>query len=300
MPTVVGVRFHPIGKLYHFDASALTGLRAGDRVIVETARGKQMGEAVMFIPPERQQPGDGGYRPIDRLATPQDLVLQQMWQSREIEAMIECRARAHELGLAVKIVRAEYNYDGSRLTFFYSTEGDDKANTASLRPDMQRRFPKAHVELRQIGPRDVAKLLGGLGACGLETRCCSMFLTDFSPVSIKMAKEQGISLNPQEITGMCGRLRCCLVYEYEQYVTARKTLPKRGKRVGTPRGEGKVIDVNPLKQTVYVELAEARSEFSKDELVPLDELEALQKKSEAPCDRHEGGGCTCGKARRRK
>jgi cell fate regulator YaaT (PSP1 superfamily) len=99
---------------------------------------------------------------------------------------------------------------------------------------------------------------------------------------------------------MCGRLRCCLVYEYEQYVTARKTLPKRGKRVGTPQGEGKVLDVNPLKQTVYVELAESRAEFSKDDLVPLEELEALKQKSEAPCDRHEGGGCTCGKARRRK
>jgi cell fate regulator YaaT (PSP1 superfamily) len=226
--------------------------------------------------------------------------MQQMWQARETEAMIEGRARAAELGLPLKIVKADYNYDGSRLTLLYTTEGDDKANTGSLRADMQRRFPKSHVELRQIGPRDVAKILGGLGACGLETRCCSMFLTEFSPVSIKMAKEQGISLNPQEITGMCGRLRCCLVYEYEQYVAARKALPKRGKRVGTPRGEGKVIDVNPLKQSVYVDVGEARVEFGKDELVPLEELEALKKKSESPCARHEGGGCNCGKSRPRR
>ena len=299
MNTVVGVRFSKIGKLYHFDYARLPGLRLGDRVIVETVRGRQMGEAVVFIPPEKQQAGDGGYKSVDRLATPQDLVLQQMWQARETEAMIECRARAAEMRLPIKIVRAEYNYDGSRLTFFFSSESDEKENTRTLRADMQRQFAKPHVDLRQIGPRDVAKLLGGLGACGLETRCCSMFLTEFSPVSIKMAKEQGISLNPQEITGMCGRLRCCLVYEYEQYLAARKTLPARGKRVGTPRGEGKVIDVNPIKESVYVEIGEGRYEFVKDELTPLDELEALKSKSEQPCDRHLGGGCTCGKARKK-
>ncbi len=108
--------------------------------------------------------------------------------------------------------------------------------------------------MRQIGPRDVAKIIGGMGACGLETRCCSKFLTDFSPISIKMAKAQGISLTPSEITGMCGRLRCCLIYEYEQYVKARKTLPKRKKRVVTPNGEGMVIDVAPLSGMVTVKL----------------------------------------------
>ncbi|MBI3761000.1 MAG: stage 0 sporulation family protein [Chloroflexi bacterium] len=299
MPSIVGVRFHKIGKLYHFDASALPDLREGDRVIVETARGKQMGEAVAFVPFETQQSAEGGYKPIERMATPRDLVMQQMWHAKETEATIECRARAAELQLPVKVVMAEYNYDGTRLTFLFSAEGDDKADTRSLRADMQRLFPKPHVELRQIGPRDVAKILGGLGACGLETRCCSMFLTEFSPVSIKMAKEQGISLNPQEITGMCGRLRCCLVYEYEQYVAARKSLPRRGKRVGTPKGEGKVLDVNPLKESVFVEIGEAQFEFSKEELVPLDELEALKTKSDSPCDRHEGGGCNCGRAKKK-
>ncbi len=128
-----------------------------------------------------------------------------------------------------------------------------------------------------------------------------MFLTDFSPVSIKMAKDQGISLTPSEITGMCGRLRCCLIYEYEQYVEARKQLPKRNKRVVTPKGEGKVIDVLPLSDRVMV-LIETEGErpqmftFDREEIQPWDELEALRRKSEAPCDRHEGGGCTCGKA----
>ena len=130
--------------------------------------------------------------------------------------------------------------------------------------------------MRQVGPRDVAKIVGGLGACGLETRCCSQFLTEFSPISIKMAKAQGISLNPAEITGMCGRLRCCLIYEYEAYVKAAKVLPKMNKRVVTPLGEGKVVNVMPLKQAVVVYLPDrGRTEFLKHEIEPWDELEAL-------------------------
>jgi cell fate regulator YaaT (PSP1 superfamily) len=151
--------------------------------------------------------------------------------------------------------------------------------------------------MRQVGPRDVAKILGGMGACGLEERCCSRFLTEFSPISIKMAKAQGISLNPQEITGMCGRLRCCLVYEYEQYVEARKHLPKRNKRVVTPMGEGRVYDVLPLKDAVIVVFEDGkRAEFLKHEVQPYDELKALEAKADAPCDKHENGGCNCGKA----
>jgi cell fate regulator YaaT (PSP1 superfamily) len=218
--------------------------------------------------------------------------------------MINCRARAAELKLAgVKIVAAEYNYDGSRLAFLFSTESEEKVDLKSLKRDMHELYPHTHIELRQIGPRDVAKIIGGMGACGLETRCCSKFLTDFSPISIKMAKEQGISLTPEEITGMCGRLRCCLIYEYEQYVEARKQLPKRNKRVVTPKGEGKVIDVLPMSNKVMVLLdGEDRyaTTFDHSELQPWDELEALRRKSEAPCDRHEGGGCTCGKSSPRR
>jgi cell fate regulator YaaT (PSP1 superfamily) len=302
-PNIIGVRFTKIGKIYHFDSGAVPDARTGEHVIVDTARGRHLGEVVQVLAEPPSMP-EGGWKPVERRATPRDLLLQQSWQAKQTEAMITCRARAAELKLAgVKIVAAEYNYDGSRLAFLFSTETEEKADLKSLRRDMQAAYPTSQVELRQIGPRDVAKLIGGMGACGLETRCCSKFLTDFSPISIKMAKEQGISLTPTEITGMCGRLRCCLIYEYEQYVEARKQLPKRNKRVVTPRGEGKVVDVLPMSNKVLVQIDAEEGKyimatFERDELQPWDELEALRRKSEAPCDRHEGGGCTCGKARK--
>ncbi len=303
-PNIIGVRFTKIGKIYHFDSSALPDVRAGERVIVDTMRGKHLGEVAIILKEIPPMP-EGGWKSVERRATPRDLLLQQSWQSKQTEAMINCRARAAELKLdGVKIIAAEYNYDGTRLAFLFSTETEDKVDLKSLKKDMQDLYPNTHTEMRQIGPRDVAKLLGGMGACGIETRCCSKFLTDFSPISIKMAKEQGISLTPEEITGMCGRLRCCLIYEYEQYVEARKQLPKRNKHVVTPRGEGKVKDVLPMSNKVIVAIeTEERSQwitFDKDEIQPWDELEALRRKSEAPCDRHEGGGCTCGKSSKQK
>src|SRR5512143_1281787 len=302
-PNIIGVRFTKIGKIYHFDTSAVPDVQVGEHVIVDTSRGKHLGEVMQVVKETPPQP-EGGWRSVERRATPRDLLLLQSWQSKQTEAMINCRARAAELRLdGVKIVSAEYNYDGSRLAFLFSTESEEKPDLKSLRKDMQATYPTSQVEMRQIGPRDVAKLLGGMGACGLETRCCSQFLTDFSPISIKMAKEQGISLTPTEITGMCGRLRCCLIYEYEQYVEARKQLPKRNKRVVTPRGEGKVVDVQPLSGRIMVLMDSDEDKhivitFDREELQPWDELDALKRKSEAPCDRHEGGGCTCGKARK--
>jgi cell fate regulator YaaT (PSP1 superfamily) len=302
-PQIIGVRFTRIGKIYHFNSSSLPDVGLGEHVIVDTARGKHLGEVVQVLQ-ETPHPPEGGWKSVDRRATPRDLLLQQSWQARQTEAMINCRARAAELGLKeVKIVAAEYTYDGARLTFLYSSDTEEKVDLKTLKKDMQRLHNGSQVDLRQIGPRDVAKLLGGMGACGLETRCCSKFLTDFSPISIKMAKEQGISLTPSEITGMCGRLRCCLIYEYEQYVEARKQLPKRNKRVVTPKGEGKVVDVLPLTNKVVVAI-EAEGErptwvtFDREEIQPWDELEALRRKAEAPCDRHEGGGCTCGKSKK--
>ncbi|MEW6094097.1 MAG: regulatory iron-sulfur-containing complex subunit RicT [Chloroflexota bacterium] len=282
-PLIVGIRFAQIGKSYHFDASSLPQIKSGDHVIVETSRGRQLGEVIQIVKDPVASPE--GWKPIERLATPRDLVLRRMWAQKELEAMIACRERAAQLKLSgVKIVTAEFSFDGTRLLLMYSTETEDKADLKSLRHDMQKQYPQSQVEMRQIGPRDVAKLLGGMGACGLETRCCSKFLTEFSPISIKMAKEQGISLTPQEITGMCGRLRCCLVYEYEQYAAARKELPKRNKRVVTPMGEGKVLDVNPLRMTVRVELPDVGGrEFHRDQVEPWDELEALRRKSEQPC-----------------
>ena len=297
-PSVVGIRFQEIGKLYHFEASSVPDLKPGDFVIVSTSRGREMGQ-VASLPSGPVAPPDGGLKPIERRATPQDLALRRAWSQRELEAMIECRAKASDLGLrGIKIAKAEYSFDGSRLTFLFTSEGDEKADLKDLRKQMQLLYRRTRVELRQIGPRDVAKILGGMGACGIEERCCSRFLTEFSPISIKMDKAQGISLNPQEITGMCGRLRCCLVYEYEMYVEARKTLPKRNKRVVTPLGEARVLDVVPLRGAVIVSFEDGkRAEFLKEEIHPYDELKALQDKSVAPCDRHENGGCDCGRSR---
>ncbi len=317
-PKIVGIRFSKVGKVYHFEATSLPDLQVGESVIVDTVRGRQIGEVIQQVenPPI---PPEGSWKPIERRATPADLRLRQTWVQKQVEAMINCRARAVELQLAgVKIVAAEYSFDGARLALMFSTETEDKVDLKSLRKDMQKLYPQSQVEMRQIGPRDVAKLLGGMGACGLESRCCSKFLTEFSPISIKMAKEQGISLTPSEITGMCGRLRCCLIYEYEQYVAARKELPKRGKRVVTPDGEGKVLDAYPLRSVVLVELDPKPQpperpdrperperferperpvvrEYPREDLEPWDELEALRRKSEAPCDKHEGGECDCGK-----
>lgn len=283
-PVVVAVRFSPVGKMYYFDASRLVDLKINDPVIVETSRGWQMGEVVQILDP-LPEPPEGGWKMVDRKATPVDLVQRQGWQRKEVEVVVACRARATELNIqGIKIIGAEYSFDGSRLAILFSTETEEKVDLKSLRQDMQKLYNPAQVELRQIGPRDVAKLIGGMGACGLEKRCCSMFLTEFSSISIRMAKEQGISLTPSEITGMCGRLRCCLIYEYEQYVAARAQLPKRNKRVITPNGEGRVIDVNPLMQTVYVEVGELGvREFQKTEIQPADELEAFQKKAQDGC-----------------
>lgn len=295
-PVVVGIRFQKVGKVYHFDASKFQGIQTGDFAVVETSRGRQLGEVVQIMD-DPQSPPEGNWKPIQRKATPRDLLLRQLWQRKELEAMINCRAKAAELKLQdIKIVAAEFSFDGVRLSFLYSTENGDKVDLRPLRSAMRRAYPKSRVDMRQIGPRDVAKIIGGMGACGLETRCCSMFLTEFSPISIKMAKEQGISLSPSEITGMCGRLRCCLIYEYEQYVNARKQLPKRNKRVVTPLGEGKVIDIYPLKDAVRVDLGDVgEHEFEREDIQPWDELEALRRKSQEPCDKHENGGCDCGK-----
>jgi cell fate regulator YaaT (PSP1 superfamily) len=299
-PFIVGIRFNPIGKIYHFDSSKLKDLKVGEHVIVNTSRGKHLGEVIQILEEKPSSPS-GGWKAVERRATPRDLLLRETWQAKQTKAMIECRARAAELKLnGVKIVAAEYNYDGSRLTFLFSTESEERVDLKSLKKDMNRKFRKSQVELRQIGPRDVAKIIGGMGACGLETRCCSKFLTEFSPISIKMAKAQGISLTPSEITGMCGRLRCCLLYEYENYVKARKQLPKRKKRVVTPNGEGVVIDVAPLSGMVTVKFdgdggRPNRQSFHRDDIEPWDELEALRRKSEAPCDKHNSGGCDCGK-----
>ncbi|MEA4906786.1 MAG: stage 0 sporulation protein [Chloroflexi bacterium] len=296
-PLVVGVRFSKVGKIYHFDASNVPDIKTGDSVVVETSRGWQLGQVAQLVPTPAPPP-DGSWKQVDRKASPRDLMMRMNWQQKEMAVVVNCKARAKELRLVgIKIVGAEYSFDGTRLSILFSSESEDKVELKSLRQDMQKLYSPSQVELRQIGPRDVAKIIGGMGACGLESRCCSKFLTDFSSISIRMAKEQEISLTPTEITGMCGRLRCCLIYEYEQYVEARKGLPKKNKRVVTPQGEGKVVEIIPLRHVVVVDLPEVgRREFTREELEPADELERLQKKMQSPCGSEGGGTCDCGQS----
>lgn len=290
--SVVAIRFQKLGKLYHFKVGRHKEVVPGDHVVVETKRGQQLGQVMGFVEPDKAH-SQRGMRTVQRRATPRDLVMRQVWETKELDALITCREKAKELGGLddAKFVKAEYSFDGSWITVHYTTENKG-LNLQPLKTTLSRAY-RARVEMRLIGPRDVAKIMGGYGACGAP-RCCSTFLTEFSPISIRMAKAQGISLSPQEITGMCGRLRCCLVYEYEQYVEARKTLPKVGKMVGTPFGDGKVKDVRVLRDSVLVEVEGEFHEVPREQLEPLAELKALQEKAEKGCDRHEGGGCTCG------
>lgn len=282
-PFIVGVRFSKIGKAYHFDATKFPELKLGDTVVVETSRGWQLGEVCELVK-QPQNPPEGGWKPINRLATSRDLVLQQLNRQKEQAVVEACRQRAVQLKLeGVKIIMAEYAFDGSRLAIHFSTESEEKVELKSLRQDMQKQFAPVQVELRQIGPRDVAKFMGGMGACGLETRCCTRFINEFNSISIKMAKEQGISLTPSEITGMCGRLRCCLYYEYEFYHTARQQMPKKNKVVKTPAGEGKIIDAFPLRDSVMVELFDSGyREYKVSEITVIEEAEAQRGNMDRP------------------
>lgn len=268
---VVAIRFSKVGKLYHFDARNLDDIKESDWVAVETSRGWQLGEIAKIVGYINES-SEGNWKLIDRKATDADLEQRKKHEVLENELVDFARKTITRRNLdGVKIVSCEYSLDGSRLTILYSFEGDNKIDLRFLRNDISQESGISQVELRQIGPRDVAKIFGGMGACGLPTRCCSKFLTDFSSISIRMAKTQGISLTPAEITGMCGRLRCCLIYEYEHYAENRKLLPKRNKRVMTPIGEGKVIDVLPLKMGVVVLIPEiGRKEFNISDIQLLD------------------------------
>jgi cell fate regulator YaaT (PSP1 superfamily) len=282
---LVGVRFYPVGKSYHFDASDWPDLKQGDFVIVETARGRQVGQVTVLDP----QPSDdtpSNLKPIESIATGRDMALRCHWQGKEAEALEICQQAARRLNLPIKLIKAEYSFDGTRLLFLYTAE--NKVNTHKLKQEITPSF-RARIEFRLVGPRDAAKTLGGYGACG-ELRCCNRFLTNFSSISIKMAKEQEINLNPQEITGVCGRLRCCLAYEYGQYVEARKGLPKRGKEIGTSKGRGVVTEVLPLKGAVMVRVDELQFEVAREDILPLEGLaQTAPAPSQASSSRRRGG-----------
>ena len=249
--------------MYYFDPIGFRDLRVGEYVVVETARGEEAGKVVIPAHEVSDEEIVRRLKPISRLASALDLMQMAYYQYRERDALTRCQEKVHEHNLPMKIVRAEYSYDGSRLVFFFAAE--KRVDFRALVQDLARSF-RARIELRQIGVRDEAKLMGGLGRCG-QTLCCTTWLTEFSPVSIKMAKAQDLPLSPMDISGVCGRLLCCLAYESDYYAEVKRRLPKRGKAIDTPRGRGTVTRVDMLKETVYVELDDQETvEFSHEEL----------------------------------
>lgn len=249
MANIAGIRFKRAGKIYYFDAKDIE-LKAGDYAVVKTSRGMEMGHVV--IAPGQIQAAESGeaLSPIVRKATPEDIAKTEELDTKAEEALIECGKMIAELNLQMKLLSAEYSLDSSRLTFLFSAE--DRVDFRELVRRLSGQF-KVRVELRQVGSRDEAKLLGSFGRCGRQL-CCASFLTEFNPVSIKMAKDQDLPLNPMKISGACGRLMCCLAYEGEQYRAMKEKMPKVGQRVSTRLGEATVVGNNPLKETVMVEL----------------------------------------------
>jgi cell fate regulator YaaT (PSP1 superfamily) len=245
MIRIVPLKFQQAGRQYDFNATTLE-LKAGDKVIVETDRGRAM--AIVVIPPrevEDDQVPDG-LKSILRLASEEDLAMAETNAAREKDAHRYCADRIHERQLEMKLVRAEYAFDGSKIIFYFTADG--RIDFRELVKDLAHHF-HTRIEMRQIGVRDEAKLVGGLGICGREL-CCSSFLTQFSPVSVKMAKEQGLALNPTKISGQCGRLLCCLGYEFETYSELKKGMPKCGKRIMWQDRECEVTSQDILRQQV--------------------------------------------------
>ena len=267
MAEIVGVRFKKTGKVYYF-APAGIDLEANDYVVVQTTRGLEMGQVVIAPKQVLASDVDKPLKSVVRKAKPEDIERAQEFEAKEREALAECSKLIAKLQLPMKLLSAEYNLDGSRLTFHFSAA--ERVDFRELVRELAGHL-KVRVEMRQTRPRDEAKLIGGCGRCG-RPLCCTSFLSEFAPVSIKMAKEQGLPLNPMKISGCCGRLMCCLVYENEQYHMMREKLPKEGQQVSTPMGVAKVVGSNPLKETVLVELEnETTVELPLNEIVTEDE-----------------------------
>ncbi|HHW91703.1 MAG TPA: stage 0 sporulation family protein [Firmicutes bacterium] len=251
MAKVVGIRFKPAGKIYYFDPGDLV-LQPGQDVIVETARGLEYGEVVVGNREVDEGEIVSPLKPVVRLATPEDQKQVALNRKREKEAFEICLEKIGAHKLPMKLIDVEYSFDNNKIIFYFTADG--RVDFRELVRDLAAVF-RTRIELRQIGVRDEAKMLGGLGPCG-RVLCCRTFQGEFEPVSIRMAKEQNLSLNPAKISGLCGRLMCCLKYESEVYEEARAALPKEGSRVITPEGRGKITEVNVLKNTVTVKLHE--------------------------------------------
>ncbi|MGQ9784930.1 MAG: PSP1 domain-containing protein [Anaerolineae bacterium] len=268
MPEVVGVRFKPCTKMYYFSPGAITDLKVGDPVIVETIQGEELGWVIIAPTLVSDDEIKGKLKTIVRRATPVDLAIAEEFRSKEAAALAKCREKITELGLPMKAISAEYSFNGERLVISFVAE--ERIDFRELVRQLAKSF-KTHVEMRQIGARDEAKLLGGYAVCGRKL-CCASWLTEFHPVSIKMAKQQDLPLTPTEISGVCGRLLCCLVFENDLYVEVKQSMPKVGSVVNTPHGKGTIVSLNVLTETLTVELQnELTIEVKASEVTPLAE-----------------------------
>jgi len=253
---VIGVHFKHAGKVYYFDPNGLWP-NPGTHVIVETSRGMEFGEVVTGVRSVTDEQLKSPLKKVVRLANEDDIKAAEELEAREAEAFRICEEKIAKHKLEMKLVNAEYTFDGSKIIFYFTANG--RVDFRELVRELASVF-RMRIELRQIGVRDEAKMLGGLGSCGRPI-CCRQFLSDFQPVSIKMAKEQNLSLNPTKISGLCGRLMCCLKYEQDNYDFVLKKLPKIGKDIVTPDGVGVIADINAIKETVRVRIRTAEDTF---------------------------------------
>ena len=278
--TIVGIRFRPAGRIYHFDPQGQS-FTTGQYVIVETVRGIEAGRVV--IAPKKLAESDlsDPLKPVLRLATEEELRMMLSYKSKEKDALILCDERIAQHKLPMKLVEAEYTFDGSRLSFYFTA--DERVDFRALVRDLASAC-RSRIELRQIGARDQAKLQGGVGICG-KTLCCSSWITEFGVVSIKMAKEQGLPLNPSKISGVCGRLLCCLAYENDNYIQAKQQMPPIGAILNTPSGHGKVVSVNVPRNSVEVML-----ESGVTIQVPVDAMQGRKAGSCSSCTGKSGCG----------
>jgi cell fate regulator YaaT (PSP1 superfamily) len=262
MKKIVGIRFKPTGKVYDFDCGAFV-LKQGDHVIVETEQG--LGFGTVVVPPSlsEQRPSDKPLKKVFRLATEKDFNLREKNMADETSAHVFCQECIQKLELKMNLFSVEKSFDESKYTFFFTAEGrvDFRQLVKMLVKELGVR-----IEMRQVGIRNQAKMCGGIGRCGRQL-CCSTFLEKFDPVSIRMAKEQSLSLNPTKISGQCGRLMCCLAYEFETYQELKKDLPRLGKTVITPSGKGRVVRHNAICNRIAVRLEDdLEIEFSADKI----------------------------------
>ena len=249
MDQVVGVRFKKNCKIYNFSSNGID-LSVGDSVLVDTVRGIEFGQVIKGPFSLEQDQIEHSLKPVIRVATDEDKSINQQNIIKAVEAHSICEDKIIEHELNMKLLDTEYNFDNSKLIFYFSS--DQRVDFRELVRELASIF-KTRIELIQVGVRDEAKYIGALGGCGRQT-CCSSFLCEFKPVTINMAKDQSFSLNPAKISGICGRLMCCLAYEHDTYVDMNKKMPKVGRKIKTPKGVGVVTQVSPLQELVRVKL----------------------------------------------